>query len=93
MRSHGSAVFPVLPQLRAGDGLYDCRRFWFPRWPPIRWPASASKGNQLIFILHGRHDALPPQVTLIPLYKIIQALHIHNTYLALIIPYTAYRTC
>ena len=34
---------------------------------------------------------LSPQVTLIPLYKIIQALHIHNTYLALIIPYTAYR--
>ena len=49
------------------------------------------KGNQLIFILCMGGMMLSPQVTLIPLYKIIQALHIHNTYLALIIPYTAYR--
>lgn len=49
------------------------------------------RGNQLIFILCMGGMMLSPQVTLIPLYKIIQALHIHNTYLALIIPYTAYR--
>lgn len=49
------------------------------------------RGNQLIFVLCMGGMMLSPQVTLIPLYKIIQALHIHNTYLALIIPYTAYR--
>lgn len=49
------------------------------------------KGNQLIFILCMGGMMLSPQVTLIPLYKIIQGLRIHNTYLALIIPYTAYR--
>lgn len=49
------------------------------------------KGNQLIFVLCMGGMMLSPQVTLIPLYKIIQALRIHNTYLALIIPYTAYR--
>lgn len=49
------------------------------------------KGNQLIFVLCMGGMMLSPQVTLIPLYKIIQALHIHNTYFALIVPYTAYR--
>ncbi len=49
------------------------------------------RGNQLIFFLCMGGMMLSAQVTLIPLYKIIQALHIHNTYLALIIPYTAYR--
>ena len=43
------------------------------------------RGNQLIFILCMGGMMLSPQVTLIPLYKIIQALHIHNTYLALIV--------
>jgi raffinose/stachyose/melibiose transport system permease protein len=34
---------------------------------------------------------LSPQVSLVPLYKLIQALGIHDTYLALILPYVAYR--
>ena len=49
------------------------------------------RGNQLIFILSKGGMMLSPQVTLIPLYKIIQALHIPNTNHPLIIPYTAYR--
>lgn len=48
-------------------------------------------GSQLIFVLCMGGMMLSPQVTLIPLYKIIQAMRIHNTYWALIIPYTAYR--
>ncbi|RGP35254.1 carbohydrate ABC transporter permease [Pseudotabrizicola alkalilacus] len=32
-----------------------------------------------------------PQVALVPLYKMMQALHLHDTHLALILMYTAYR--
>jgi len=32
-----------------------------------------------------------PQVVLVPLYKLMQTLHLHNTYFALILTYTAYR--
>lgn len=49
------------------------------------------KGNQLIFLMCMGGMMLSPQVTLIPLYKILQGLHLHNTYWAMIIPYTAYR--
>ena len=49
------------------------------------------KGNQVLFLLCMGGMMLSPQVTLIPLYKILQALHLHNTYFAMIIPYTAYR--
>lgn len=49
------------------------------------------RGNQLLFILCMGGMMLSPQVTLIPLYRIIRGLHIHNTYWAMIIPYTAYR--
>lgn len=49
------------------------------------------RGNQVLFVICMGGMMLSPQVTLIPLYKIIQALRIHNTYWALIIPYTAYR--
>lgn len=49
------------------------------------------RGNQLIFMMCMGGMMLSPQVTLIPLYQIIRALHIHDTYLAMIIPYTAYR--
>lgn len=49
------------------------------------------KGSQVIFILCMAGMMLSPQVMLVPLYKIIQKLHIHNTYLAMIVPYTAYR--
>ena len=35
--------------------------------------------------------ALSEQVALVPLYKILKAIHIYNTYLALILPYIAFR--
>lgn len=49
------------------------------------------KGDKLIFVLCMGGMMLSPQVTLIPLYKIIQALRIHDTYWAMILPYAAYR--
>lgn len=49
------------------------------------------RGNSVIFVLCMGGMMLSPQVTLIPLYKIIQALKIHDTYLAMILPYAAYR--
>ena len=49
------------------------------------------RGNQIIFLMCMGGMMLSPQVTLIPLYQIIRGLHIHDTYLAMIIPYTAYR--
>lgn len=72
----GSTIFGAI--FAASLASYSLARFRF-------------RGNQLIFVLCMGGMMLSPQVTLIPLYKIIQALHIHNTYLALIIPYTAYR--
>lgn len=72
----GSTIFGAI--LVSALASYSLSRFRF-------------KGNQLIFILCMGGMMLSPQVTLIPLYKIIQGLRIHNTYLALIIPYTAYR--
>ncbi|MGM7719518.1 carbohydrate ABC transporter permease [Metabacillus sp. Hm71] len=47
------------------------------------------KNFLLIFCMGGM--MLSPQVSLVPLYKLIQALGIHDTYLALILPYVAYR--
>ncbi|MDO4483816.1 MAG: carbohydrate ABC transporter permease [Clostridia bacterium] len=49
------------------------------------------RGSQIIFAMIMGGMMLSPQVTLIPLYKIIQTLNIHNTFWALIIPYIAYR--
>lgn len=49
------------------------------------------KGNKLIFVLCMGGMMLSPQVTLIPLYKIIQALGIHDTIWAMVLPYAAYR--
>lgn len=49
------------------------------------------KGRKIIFVLCMGGMMLSPQVTLIPLYKIIQALKIHDTYWAMILPYAAYR--
>lgn len=48
-------------------------------------------GDTLIFLMCMGGMMLSPQVTLIPLYKIIQQLHIHDTYFAMILPYAAYR--
>ena len=35
--------------------------------------------------------ALSEQVALVPLYKILQATHLYNTYWAVILPYVAFR--
>ncbi len=47
------------------------------------------KGFVLIICLGGL--MLTPQVSLVPLYSIIQSLGLYNTYWALILPYAAYR--
>lgn len=49
------------------------------------------KGSNLVFLMCMGGMMLSPQVTLIPLYKIIQGLGIHDTYWAMILPYAAYR--
>jgi raffinose/stachyose/melibiose transport system permease protein len=49
------------------------------------------KGKKLLLILCMGGMMLSPQVSLVPLYKLIQAMGIHDTYLALILPYVAYR--
>ncbi|MDO4786368.1 MAG: carbohydrate ABC transporter permease [Fretibacterium sp.] len=47
------------------------------------------QGILLLFVLGGL--MLSPQVSLIPLFKLLQRLKLYNTYWALIIPYVAYR--
>ena len=47
------------------------------------------QGLLLLFVLGGL--MLSPQVSLIPLFKLLQRLKLYNTYWALIIPYVAYR--
>lgn len=49
------------------------------------------KGKNLLLIFCMGGMMLSPQVSLVPLYKLIQSLGIHDTYLALILPYVAYR--
>ncbi|MCP3741879.1 carbohydrate ABC transporter permease [Rossellomorea sp. BNER] len=49
------------------------------------------KGKNIILIICMGGMMLSPQVSLVPLYKLIQLLGIHDTYLALILPYVAYR--
>ena len=68
----------VLTIFSAALGSYSLARFRF-------------RGNQLVFMLCMGGMMLSPQVTLIPLYQIIRFLRIKNTYLAMIIPYSAYR--
>ena len=48
-------------------------------------------GSSVIFIMCMGGMMLSAQVTLIPLYRIIQDLGIHNTYWAMILPYSAFR--
>ena len=50
-----------------------------------------TKGGGLIFLIVLGGMALSEQVALVPLYKILKAVHIYNTYLALILPYIAFR--
>ncbi|TCP20776.1 carbohydrate ABC transporter membrane protein 2 (CUT1 family) [Scopulibacillus darangshiensis] len=47
------------------------------------------KNALLIFCIGGL--MLAPQVSLIPLYKLMQSLNLYDTYWALILPYVAYR--
>jgi raffinose/stachyose/melibiose transport system permease protein len=49
------------------------------------------KGQNLVLVLILSGLMLAPQVSLIPLYKLLQALGIYNTYLALILPYVAFQ--
>ena len=49
------------------------------------------KGNTFFLFLCMGGMMLSPQVCLIPLYKLLQAFHIHNTYWAMILPYIAFR--
>ena len=49
------------------------------------------RGRNLLLVLVVGGLMLSPEVSVISLYKLLQALGIYNTYLALIIPYTAFR--
>ncbi|WP_411255280.1 carbohydrate ABC transporter permease [Neobacillus niacini] len=49
------------------------------------------KGKSLILGLLAAGLMFPPQVSLIPLYKLVQTLGIYDTHWALIIPYVAFR--
>ncbi|AUO14111.1 carbohydrate ABC transporter permease [Priestia megaterium] len=72
----GASCF--LTVLVSALGAYGLSRFEFQ-----------GKAFVLIICLGGL--MLSPQVSLIPLYSIIQNLGIYNTHLALILPYVAYR--
>lgn len=49
------------------------------------------KGQNLLLILILSGLMLAPQVSLIPLYKVLQGLGLYNTYWALILPYVAFQ--
>lgn len=49
------------------------------------------KGKTFLFLLVLGGMMLSPEVSLISLYKMLQGMHIYNTYWALIIPYSAFR--
>ncbi|MBK0004989.1 MULTISPECIES: carbohydrate ABC transporter permease [Priestia] len=72
----GASCF--LTVLVSALGAYGLSRFEFQ-----------GKAFVLIICLGGL--MLSPQVSLIPLYSIVQKLGIYNTHLALILPYVAYR--
>lgn len=50
-----------------------------------------AKGSNLIFIIVLGGMALSEQIALVPLYKILKAIHIYDTYAAVILPYIAFR--
>lgn len=50
-----------------------------------------AKGSNLIFFIVLGGMALSEQIALVPLYKILKALNIYNTYAAVILPYIAFR--
>lgn len=49
------------------------------------------KGKNIIFMIVLGGLMLSPEVALVPLYKILQALHLYNTRWAMIIPYIAFK--
>lgn len=50
-----------------------------------------AKGSNVIFIIVLGGMALSEQIALVPLYNILQALNLYNTYAAVILPYIAFR--
>lgn len=50
------------------------------------------RGKYVIMALLSAGIMFSPQVSLIPLYKLVQSLGIYDTHLALILPYVAFRT-
>jgi raffinose/stachyose/melibiose transport system permease protein len=73
------SVVSVLTVLLLGSmAAYGLSRFQF-------------KGINILLIIILSGLMLAPQVSLIPLYKILQAIGIYNTYLALILPYVAFQ--
>ncbi|MFF2592961.1 carbohydrate ABC transporter permease [Priestia megaterium] len=72
----GASCF--LTVLVSALGAYGLSRFEF-------------QGKAFVLIIYLGGLMLSPQVSLIPLYSIIQKLGIYNTHLALILPYVAYR--
>lgn len=50
-----------------------------------------AKGSNIIFVIVLGGMALSEQIALVPLYKILKALNIYNTYAAVILPYIAFR--
>ena len=49
------------------------------------------KGKNLIFLLILGGMMFSEQIALVPLFKMLTGMHIYNTYLALILPYVAFR--
>ena len=50
-----------------------------------------AKGSGIIFLVVLGGMALSEQVALVPLYKMLKAVHLYNTYWAVILPYIAFR--
>lgn len=49
------------------------------------------KGRDLVFIFILAGLMLAPQVSIIPLFKILNKIHLYNTYWAMIVPYVVFR--
>ncbi|MFP3122008.1 carbohydrate ABC transporter permease [Ectobacillus funiculus] len=73
-----TALTCMITVLVSSLGAYGLSRFEF-------------KFKSIILIICLGGLMLSPQVSLIPLYKMIQSIGLYNTYWALILPYTAYR--
>ncbi|PYI51352.1 carbohydrate ABC transporter permease [Paenibacillus flagellatus] len=69
----------VLTVLLSAFSAYGLSRFSF-------------KGKYVVLALLSAGMMFSPQVSLIPLYKLVQTIGIHDTHWALILPYVAFRT-